>query len=314
MLWRLFAVNAAVFAVAFAVLALVPVTVHTPIRLDELVILLVGLIAMLAADLLLLRQTLLPLGRLATLMGSVDPLHPGQRATGFDQSSSELLTLADAFNEMLARLEAERRESSSRVLAAQEAERLRIARELHDEIGQTLTAVALRAEHASGRPGPESAELGELAQIVQQTLEDVRRIVRELRPEALDDLGLANALIALCSRVDRQGALRVYRQIAGQPAQLSADAELAIYRVAQEALTNTVRHSGATEVTVSLARSDGEVELTVADNGAGFPEHPSAGAGLASMRERAMLIGAELSIDSSPGAGVRVRLRVAGSA
>jgi HAMP domain-containing protein len=141
MLWRVFAVNAAVFALAFALLALAPVTLHASIRLEEVVLLLAGLVVMLVLDLVLVRQALGPLDRLARVMREVDLLRPGQRAVGFERSSSEVLALAQAFNGMLERLEAERRESSGRVLAAQEAERLRIARELHDELGQTLTAV-----------------------------------------------------------------------------------------------------------------------------------------------------------------------------
>ena len=159
MLWRVFAANAAVFALAFALLALSPVTIHARIQLVELVILLTGLVVMLVVDLLLLRQALTPLDRLVRVMRQVNLLRPGQRAAGFEHSSTELLAVAQAFNEMLERLEDERRESSGRVLAAQEAERLRIARELHDELGQTLTAVALRAEHAADRAGPERNEL-----------------------------------------------------------------------------------------------------------------------------------------------------------
>ena len=314
MLWRVFAVNASVFALAFALLALSPVTIHARIRLVELVIVLVGLVVMLLADLLLLRTVLAPIHRLARVMEGIDRLHPGQRALGFDRASAETLALAQAFNAMLDRLETERRESFARALAAQEAERLRIARELHDEIGQTLTAVALRAEHASGQAGEQRPELAVLAQTVQSALEDVRRISRELRPEALDELGLVNALIALCSRVAEQGRMRVRRRLEGALPDLPDDVELAIYRIAQEALTNAMRHSKATEATVSLAREEGALVLTVTDNGQGLPEQVTEGGGLTGMRERAMLIGADLSISSAPGAGVAVtaRLRLAG--
>jgi methyl-accepting chemotaxis protein len=120
MLWRVFAANAAVFALAFGLLALSPVTIHARIRLLELVILLAGLVVMLLADLLLLREALSPLERLTSVMAKVDLLRPGQRAVGFDGSSSEVLALAQAFNQMLERLETERRESSGRALAAQE--------------------------------------------------------------------------------------------------------------------------------------------------------------------------------------------------
>ncbi|MGH2884021.1 MAG: sensor histidine kinase [Solirubrobacteraceae bacterium] len=310
MLWRVFAANAAVFALAFALLALSPVTIHARIRLVELVILLVGLAVMLTADLLLLRHVLAPIHQLARVMEGIERLHPGQRAVGFDRASSETLALAQAFNGMLDRLETERRESSARALAAQEAERLRIARELHDEIGQTLTAVALRAEHAAGQGGPERRDLAELAEVVQQSLQDVRRISRELRPEALDELGLVNALIALCSRVAEQSGLQIHRRLEGGLPELSPDVELAIYRIAQEALTNAVRHSKATEASVALTSRKGALVLTVTDNGQGLPEQVNEGGGLTGMRERAMLIGAALIITSVPDAGVEVTLRL----
>ena len=310
MLWRVFATNAAVFALAFALLALSPVTIHAQIRLVELVILVPGLVVMLVVDLLLLRQALSPLARLGRVMATVDLLRPGQRAVGFERSSSEVLGLALAFNDMLERLERERRESSGLVLAAQEAERLRIARELHDELGQTLTAVVLRAEHAAGQ-ADRGGELTELAELVQQSLEDVRRISRELRPEALDELGLINALIALCSRVAEQSGMRVHRHLEAAVPDLPPDVELAIYRVAQEALTNAMRHSKATEVSVSFVRQADALVLTVTDNGTGLGEDLLEGGGLTGMRERAMLIGAELTIDSVAEGGVAVTLRLA---
>ncbi|MDQ2895266.1 MAG: histidine kinase [Actinomycetota bacterium] len=306
----MFAANAAVFALAFALLALSPVTIHARIRLVELVVLLVGLVVMLGADLLLLRHVLAPIHRLARMMGAIDPLNPGQRALGFEHTSSEALALGQAFNQMLDRLEGERRESSARALAAQEAERLRIARELHDEIGQTLTAVALRAEHASSRAEADRGELVQLAEIVQHTLQDLRRISRELRPEALDELGLVNALITLCERVGQQDRLRVHRRLDVSLPELPSDVELAIYRIAQEALTNVTRHSNASEVTVALGRSDGELVLRVSDNGDGLPAPLSEGGGLAGMRERAMLIDGDLRIESEPDSGVAVSLRL----
>jgi two-component system sensor histidine kinase UhpB len=311
MLWRVFAANAAVFVLAFALLALAPVTLHAPVRLEELALLLAGLVVMLVLDLLLVGQVLGPLDRFARVMREVDLLCPGQRAVGFERSSSELLALAEAFNEMLERLEGERRESSGRVLAAQEAERLRIARELHDELGQTLTAVALRAEHAAGREGAERPEFAEIARIVQRGLADVRRISLELRPGALEELGLLNAMISLCARVSEQTGMRIDRELEGPIPKLPADVELAVYRIAQEALTNAVRHSHASAVSVSLRCAGGDLVLSVKDDGDGLPERVIAGGGLTGMRERAMLIGATLEIESVPGAGVEVRLRLA---
>lgn len=310
MLWRVFAANAAVFALAFALLALAPVTIHASIRLEELVLLLGGLMVLLVVDLLLLRPALSPLGRLARVMHEVDLLRPGQRAVGFERSSSEVLGLAQAFNEMLARLEAERRESSGRVLAAQEAERLRIARELHDELGQTLTAIALRAEHMAQRQGSEHPEFTEMASVVQQSLADVRRISLELRPGALEELGLLNAMISLCTRLSEQTGLRIQRDLQGPLPEVAADVELAVYRIAQEALTNAVRHAHASEVKVSLLCADGGLLLSVADNGDGLPVDVTAGGGLTGMRERAMLIGGALDIESIRGEGVEVKLRL----
>lgn len=310
MLWRVFAANAAVFALAFALLAVAPISIHTSIRIDELVLLLVGLGVMLPVDVLLLRQALSPLVRLRQVMREVDLVHPGQRADGFEGSSIEVLDLAEAFNAMLERLEDERRQSSGRVLAAQEAERLRIARELHDEIGQTLTAVALRAEHRAQQAGNQHPEFAELAEIVQQSLADVRRISLELRPGALDELGLTNALISLCARVENESSLRVRRDLDGRIPDLPPEVELAVYRIAQEALTNVMRHaSTSSEVVVALARTEDQLVLSVTDNGGGFPEDVRESGGLTGMRERAMLIGADLEVRSTAG-GVSVTLRL----
>lgn len=310
MLWRVFAANATVLTLAFALLALAPVKLHASIRLEELVLLIAGLVVMLVVDLVLLRHALGPLSRLSRVMGTIDLLRPGQRALGFERSSSEVLALAAAFNEMLGRLEDERRESSARVLAAQEGERLRIARELHDEIGQTLTAVALRAEHAVTLAGAERSDLEQLAEIVQHSLQEVRRIYRELRPEALDELGLRGALVALTGRIGEQGGIHVERDLAGDLPDVSPDVELAVYRIAQEALTNAMRHSGAGEVTVSLRSADGALTLIVADDGRGLPDDPAPGGGLTGMRERALLIGGELRIESGTQRGTVVTLAV----
>jgi len=313
-LWRVFAVNAIVFGLAVFILIASPATVSNPIKVSELVVLVGGLLMTLAVNLLLLTVVLAPLRRLATLMGHIDPMRPGQRAPMGDwmRMSTEMITLSRAFNTMLDRIETERRESAHRALAAQEAERLRIARELHDEVGQTLTAVALRAERAVGEPPAQTQALEEIVDTVHHSLDDVRRIARELRPEALDDLGLIDALISLCLRMERQGARRVLRELEGGLPPLSPEVELVIYRVAQEALTNAFRHADASVVRVALRRSGENVVLSVADDGRGLPSPlPANATGLAGMRERAILIAGRLEIDSPPGAGVEVRLTVA---
>jgi two-component system sensor histidine kinase UhpB len=313
-LWRVFTVNAIVFATAVIVLILSPATIHTHIRRTELGVLILGLSVTLVVDLVLLALVLAPLRKLSTVMGAVDPMHPGQRAPIVSWASSEVSALAGAFNTMLDRMETERRDSARRALAAQEAERLRIALELHDEVGQTLTAVALQAERASGDETYRAQALREITQVVHASLDDLRRIARELRPEALDDLGLVDAVISLCLRIERQGTVKVVREISGGLPPLTSEVELVIYRVAQEALTNTLRHSRAAQVCVALKRDDrGGVVLSVRDDGDGLSDPPGDAGGVAGMRERALLIGASFEIVSSPGAGVEVRLTVAPS-
>ncbi len=310
LLWRVFAANTVVFVVAVAVLAWTPVTVHRVATPGELVVLAIGLALMLAVDLMLLRRVLGPLRRLTSVMTAVEPGQPGRRAELPPEGAGrEVVALSSALNAMLDRLEGERRESRRRALAAQEAERTRIARELHDEIGQTLTAIALRAQRGAVDPAVQAETLSEIAGTALQSLDDVRRIGRELRPEALDDLGLINALIALCSRLDRTGGVRVRRELDWHVPTLPADVELVIYRVAQEALTNAVRHAEAGEVTVALRHADGRVILTVSDDGRGLPAERHEG-GLSGMRERALLIEAELEVHSDPGRGTEITLGV----
>jgi two-component system sensor histidine kinase UhpB len=309
LMWRVFAANAGVFLVAFATLAWAPVTVHRIATPRELVVLAIGLVLMLTLDLWLLRHAFGPLRRLTATIGAVDPGQPGRRAESFERAGQEVATLARTLNAMLDRLEGERLESGRRVLAAQELERTRIARELHDEVGQTLTSIALRAERLAQEPVPDSRALAEIVQTALISLEDVRRIGRELRPEALDELGLTSALIALCTRVVEQGGLRVRRRLDWRLPELAPEVELVIYRTAQEALTNTLRHAQASEVIVELRGEAEHVLLRVEDDGGGFPPE-RVERGLRGMRERALVIGARLELGSGERGGAQVELRV----
>ncbi|MGH2849787.1 MAG: ATP-binding protein [Solirubrobacteraceae bacterium] len=307
LLWLLFAGTATVMVAAAAVLALSPASIHSSITTDELVGLLGGLAVMLVLDLLFLRSALAPLRRLTTLMRSIDLLRPGRRLGDIGWAGREIGLLARAFDDMLERLEGERRQSTRRALAAQEGERLRVARELHDELGQTLTAIALRAEHAVA-DGSHADALAEIAAAVQRSVNEVRRIARELRPEALDDLGLVNALIAMCGRAAPDGRPRIRREFAPDLPALGAEGDFVVYRVAQEALTNAVRHAGASTIALTLAHHDGRVTLRVRDDGRGLPERFAEGVGISGMRERALLIDAQLELHGAPGQGTEVRL------
>jgi two-component system, NarL family, sensor histidine kinase UhpB len=312
LLWWVFLTNGAVLVVALLLLTFSPITIDAPIQAGQFALLLAGFLVLLGLNLVLLRRVLSPLFRLTEVMSSVDPDRPGRRLTGVDPRSSEGQALAHAFNAMLDRLESARHEAARTALAAQEGERLRVARELHDEIGQTLTAVTIQAERAAdGDPALAAQALRRVADGVRESLDEVRRIARELRPEALDDLGLVNALIALCTRIETQDGLRVRRELQGKLPLLSPDVELVVYRVAQEALTNALRHSGAASATVSLKADAGTVTLRVVDDGEGMPARlPSGTAGIAGMRERALLVGGRLSIESRPGKGTEVRLTI----
>jgi two-component system sensor histidine kinase UhpB len=245
-------------------------------------------------------------------MGTIDPLDPGRRLTGVDHADAEVATLIQAFNAMLDRLEQERRGSARRALAAQEEERLRIARELHDGIGQTLTAVAMQAERGAHSPhDAREAALLEIHKSIRHSIDDVRRIARELRPEALDDLGLTNALLTLCRRMAHHSGIRVQPELdvsRGMP-DLPPETELVIYRVAQEGLTNAIRHAEATQITVALHVAEDRITLRVRDDGRGIDRPlPGDTAGISGMRERALLVDAQLSIRSDPGAGTEVGL------
>jgi two-component system sensor histidine kinase UhpB len=300
LLWRVFAINAVLLVVATLLLALTPVTIHARIAVVEGLDLAVALVLMLAANLLLLRHTLRPIGRLVERMRKIDLLQPGQRIP--EQGGVEVADLTRAFNEMLERLETERRESGKRALHAQEAERRRIASGLHDEVGQVLTGVLLRLQD------------DETKQAVRQALEEVRRIARELRPEMLEQLGLVSALTELSRKFADSSGIRVERRFATDLPPLSDDSELAVYRVAQESLTNIARHADASLVEIALQPGPDSVVLRVIDDGRGIPKPDPAAlnghGGLRGMRERALLVGGALAVKRGSEGGVEVRLEV----
>ncbi|MFB7241657.1 sensor histidine kinase [Streptomyces populi] len=306
--WRIYVLNALVLGGATALLLWAPVTVSVPVVLTEAVILVVGLVVMLVANAALLRIALAPLDRLTRLMTTVDLLRPGQRLP--EGGRGETAELIRTFNDMLERLEHERATSSARALLAQETERRRIAQELHDEVGQSMTAILLALERAAGEADePLRGELRQVQEITRGSLDEVSRLARRLRPGALEDLGLVSALTSLTTEFATHAGLRVVRRFdTGLPA-FDHQTELVLYRVAQEALTNAARHAEADQVEVSLLHTDEAVVLAVGDNGRGTGAARE-GAGMRGMRERALLIGATLDVASRPQAGTTVRLTV----
>jgi two-component system, NarL family, sensor histidine kinase UhpB len=303
--WRLFVPNAVVLLGAGIVLTIEPAN-------GRVVVLAAGLVVLLTVNLILMRRSFAPLARLAALMNRIDPLEPGRRLPTLGPAS-EVTRLTDAFNDMLDRLETERRDSALRALVAEAAERRRIAADLHDEVGQRLTALLLRLDRLRRLPPAEAAaEFDATAEAMKATLEVVRGLARRLRPEVLDELGLVPALRSLCDRIEKSTGLTVRRSLDPDLPPLSPDAELVAYRVAQEALTNAVRHAGADGAHVRLAPDGDGVELVVSDDGVGVSPaaaEDSAG-GIRGMRERALLIGGRLEVAPAPGGGTAVRLHV----
>ena len=222
----------------------------------------------------------------------------------------------------LARELKDRDERRARLLAkfirAQEEERKRIARELHDETCQMVAAVSVAADAALGMPpDPGRGRLREIKDLAGRALAALHHVIYDLRPSVLDDLGLASAVRWFVDRNLTPVGIAVRCEIEGLDARLPVDVETAIFRVVQEALTNVVRHSGATSVLIQMARADGTLTIEVEDDGKGFapeavatPESSGRGLGLLGIRERVELLGGSVTIESAPGEGTRVAVRV----
>jgi two-component system sensor histidine kinase UhpB len=308
--WRIFTANAAVLALACAAVAVL--LAPEGLALEELAIFLAAVAIMVAVNLVVTRRLVAPLDELVALMRRVDLLAPGERVKVRGRPS-EATELAQTFNDMLDRLEDERADSARRALDAQEAERLRVAQELHDEIGQNLTAALLQLGRI-GKQAPEDlrGEISEAAETVRENLDDLRRIAQRLRPPEIDELGLVSALAHFSDRLGKRAGLRIERRFDRELPVLGHDEELVIYRVAQEALTNVVRHAGASRAELALERAPDRLILRVRDDGRGLGDAASGGnGGIRGMRERAALIRAVLQIGPpADGTGTEVVLHV----
>jgi two-component system sensor histidine kinase UhpB len=281
----------------------------------QFLILAMALLLTFLLNTLLLRRRFEPLERLLAMMERVDLSRPGRRLeldADLPGMSTDIQRLAATFNRMLQRLENERRRSGEMVLAAQEEERKRIARDLHDEVNQALTALLLRIEAAAQDAPPAlRAELAETKQLANRAMNELLDLARQLRPTALDDHGLVAALRTQVKLQDRRGHASVHFWADPTLGELPSDVQVVIYRVAQEALVNAGRHSDAAHIEVSLERRGSSVVLIVSDNGSGFAfDDEGKGLGLSGMRERALLVGGALEIDSRPGKGTTVKLQV----
>lgn len=301
----------AVFCLIFFAVLVLNVNSGGDNRRTEMILLMAAIAIVLLLNIVLLRRQFAPLGRLVATMEEIDLSKPGVRAERPGGATEDVAELIDSFNSMIERLEDERLGKVQATVDAQEAERARVARDLHDEANQALTAVILRLQAAAQDAPPELAEeINEAKELAGQAMEELLQVVRRLRPTTLD-LGLRGALSAQVAEFRELTGIETNFEFTGDPTRrLGDDRELAIYRVVQEALSNIVQHADATRVTVALEVAD-SVVLFVQDNGKGFdPSRPTGRFGVTGMRERAMMVSGQLEIESSPGAGTTLRMEM----
>ncbi len=213
-------------------------------------------------------------------------------------------------HERLAEKEQQRSRLLQAFLSAQEEERGRISRDLHDQIGQSLTALLLGLDQNIDQPDP--ASLQRLKELTSVTLSDVRRIALDLRPSVLDELGLEAGIRRFARDIHERYALDV-TVLVNLPSRLQHQEELVLYRVVQEGLTNVVRHASANRASVVVTSYNSYVQCVVEDDGAGFDQHallPGEQVGLMGMRERLEVLGGSLRIETAPGEGVALYARL----
>jgi two-component system sensor histidine kinase UhpB len=318
LLAQVLGVNAALIAgtvLAAAILVRLQIALGEDQR--DLMLLTAALLATVLVNGLVLRRRFEPLERLVRAMEAVDFQKPGGRPQLPEGETDEVARLHSSFERMLDRLQAERAQAAADVLRAQEAERTRIARDLHDEANQALTGVLLRIQATTQRAPEElRGELRETQQAATQAIEELLRLARELRPAALDDHGLAAALRTKIGDFAAQTGVDTQLELNAQDlAALAPEAQIVVYRVVQESLSNIARHAGAEHARVEVGREGGEIVARVSDDGRGFGGRPARGGiGLTGMRERALLAGGELSVISAPDHGTTIELRLAGGA
>jgi two-component system sensor histidine kinase UhpB len=260
----------------------------------------------------LLRRRFDPLDRLISSMEEIDLAALQQPPPSASESdSADVQRLEAAFQRMLARLEAERRQAGRAAVQAQERERRRIAQDLHDEVNQALTAVSLRLQASIEQaPAELRHELNETKQLATQAMEELLTIARQLRPAVLDDHGLIPALHSQVQQFTEQTGIATTFESSGPAAELTPEQQLVLYRVTQESLSNIAQHADASHVAVRLS-FNGATILRISDDGRGFDGERAGGLGVPGMRERALLVGGQLTIGAADPHGTRVELTLA---
>ena len=279
-------------------------------RLEFALLAMTGVLALLL-NILMLQRRFSPLDELISDIEAIDPSDPSSFKAP-DEPVEEVGRLAHAFANLLERIEAERRRAGRLQLRAQEEERKRVARDLHDEVNQALTAILLRLEALTHVAPPRLRdELAETKTLANQAMEELLQLARQLRPTALDDHGFVPAIEDQLRRFKAQYGIDTNLSTRGELGNLGNDKQLVLYRVTQEALNNVVRHAKAQSVSVDITRIDGTVALEVVDDGAGFVlGQEDRGLGLEGMAERARMVDGQFDIRSTPGRGTSLRLLV----
>jgi two-component system sensor histidine kinase UhpB len=311
---QILAVNALLIAAtAVAAIGAARLSLEDVVGRRQALVLVAGILAVVLVNGFVLRRRFAPLEKVIDVMERIDLTRPGVRAEVPEADSDDVIRLVQAFNRMLGRLEQERSHTAAAVLQGQEGERARLARDLHDECNQALTGVLLRLQ-ATMEHSPEDIreELRDTKEVATTAMDELLRLARELRPAALDDHGLQAALRTQVERFSEQtgvpAELRVYDELADLP----VHEQTVVYRVVQESLSNVARHAQAEHVVVEVGRDHGRPVIRVADDGVGFALRDARqdGIGLVGMRERARLARGRLEVQSTPGRGTVVELRL----
>src|SRR5947209_15731862 len=277
-----------------------------------------GWLISIALNVVVLQIAFRPLMDLGKVMRRVQLGERSLRAplTGIDSQADQL---ASAFNMVLGALDEASRQRASQIINAQEQERQRIARELHDETSQVLTSLMISlAVLEESIEAPEARErIADTRALAHQTLRAIRSLSIDLRPSALDDLGLLPALRWYIKEYQKKCSIEVEFHAFGFKERLPAEMETALYRIVQESLTNTARHANAHKVSITLKEDTEAVYATITDDGRGFDYETlvkSGGQersiGLAGMQERAVLLDGVLTIHSTPRQGTKVEARI----
>jgi two-component system, NarL family, sensor histidine kinase UhpB len=309
---QILAVNALlIVATGLAAIVAARLSLDDVVGRRQALVLVAGILGAVLVNGVVLRRRFAPLEKLIDVMERIDLARPGVRAEVPEADSDDVIRLVQAFNRMLGRLEDKRSHTAAAVLQGQEAERARVARDLHDECNQALTAVLLRLEaHIHSAPEELRAELRETKDVAVTAMDELLRLARELRPAALDDHGLTVALRNQLERFSDQTGVSAELRCYDDLTDLASHEQTVVYRVVQESLSNITRHAHASNVMVEIGRDHGRPVIRIVDDGVGFDGGDGDGIGLVGMRERARLARGRLRVNTVIGRGTSVELRL----